>query len=146
LIIEDGEENTMLLRYINSEGKQVETELGPKSLLIGRSANANIPLADEKASRLHCEIRLWDGEYVAKDLKSRNGTFINEKRIEIATLHFGDALRVGNTVFQVEKKSLKGAKTILREVSQEMDGGKGYRTILREIVSTTGTGRSKPTK
>jgi len=128
----------MLLRYITAEGKQVEAELGPKALTIGRAPEADIIIDDEKASRMHCEVRLWDGEYVAKDLKSRNGTFINEKRIDITTLHTGDALRCGGTTFHVEKHSLKGTKTIVRELDKEMEqGGKGYRTMLREIVKST---------
>jgi pSer/pThr/pTyr-binding forkhead associated (FHA) protein len=128
----------MLLRYINADGKQVEMELGPKALSIGRTPEADIILDDEKVSRMHCEVRLWDGEYVVKDLKSRNGTFINEKRVDIATLHTGDVLRCGSTIFHVEKHSLKGTKTIVRELDKEMEqGGKGYRTMMREIVKST---------
>ena len=127
----------MLLRYINSEGKQVEFELGTKTIQIGRSEEADIALADEKASRIHCEIRLWDGDYVVKDLKSRNGTFVNERRVDVSPLQIGDSLRVGGTIFHGEKKSQKGAKTILREVTQEMEEkSKGYRTMLREIVKS----------
>lgn len=136
----------MLLRYINSEGKQVEVELGPRSVTIGRAAEADIVVTDEKVSRMHCEVRLWDGEFVAKDLKARNGTFINEKRVEIATLHSGDILRCGSTVFHVEKQSQKGTKTIVRELSKEMDAGKGYRTMLREIVKSTDGGQAKTKK
>ena len=134
----------MLLRYINAEGCQVEVELGAKSLTVGRDAEADIVVPSERASREHCTIRLWDGDYVIKDMKSRNGTFVNDERIEVAVLKIGDRIRIGTTVLHVDKKSTKGTTTILREVSKEMDvEGKGYQTMLREIVETTG---DKPKK
>lgn len=126
----------MILRFLNAEGKQVEIELGSKVLVLGRSLQADICIPDDRISRYHCEVRLWDGEYVLKDLKSRNGTFVNEQKIDVATLHYGDTIRIGSAEIKVGRKSAKGAQTILREVSQEMDQGKGYRTILREIVKS----------
>jgi pSer/pThr/pTyr-binding forkhead associated (FHA) protein len=126
----------MILRYLNAEGKQVEIELGSKVLVLGRSLQADICIPDDRISRYHCEVRLWDEEYVLKDLKSRNGTFLNDQKVEVATLHYGDTIRIGSAQIKIERKSTKGAQTILREVSQEMDQGKGYRTILREIVKS----------
>jgi pSer/pThr/pTyr-binding forkhead associated (FHA) protein len=126
----------MMLRYLNSDGKQMEIELSSKVLVMGRSLEADICIPDDLISRFHCEVRLWDGEYVIKDLKSRNGTFLNEQKVEVATLHYGDTIRIGSSQIKVERKSSKGTSTLLREVSQEMDKGKGYRTILREIVKS----------
>lgn len=127
----------MILRYIDSNGKLVDVELGPKMITIGRARQCDIVVPDAKVSRQHCVVRYWDGEFVVKDLKSRNGTFVNEHKIEVAALHSGDTLRVGTLMFRVERQSSKGTRTILREVSGEMDKGKGYRTILREIVDST---------
>ena len=143
----------MLLKFVNQEGRQVEVELGNQVITIGRAANADISIPDAKMSRFHCGIRCWDGEYVAKDLKSRNGTFLNEQRVDVAVLKIGDRLRVGSTVFHCEARASKGAGTILRELGDEMDEGKGYKTILREIVRsaddkppTEGEAGAKPGK
>lgn len=135
----------MLLRYINGEGRPVEYELGAKVVTIGRDAEADLVVPSDKASRIHCAIRLWDGDYVIKDLKSRNGTYVNDQRIEVAVLKAGDRIRVGSATVQVDKKSSKGTTTILHEVSREMEEGKGYRTILREIVQTA-EDKPKPRK
>lgn len=126
----------MLLRYTDADGKQVEVDLGNKPITIGRSQDATIMVPGEKASRIHCAIRFWDGDYVIKDMKSRNGTFVNERRVETAIIRPGDRIRIGSAVIQVDQKSSKGATTILREVGQEMEEGKGYKTILREIVQS----------
>ncbi len=124
----------MILKYTKPNGTLVEVELSDKPLTIGRSPKADILLEDEKASRLHCGIRLMDEEYLIKDLTSKNGTFLNNQRIESAQLNIGDKIRVGNTVITVEAKSGKGATTAFHEMEQQMSGGKGYDTILKEIV------------
>jgi pSer/pThr/pTyr-binding forkhead associated (FHA) protein len=133
----------MQLRYLNSEGQQAAFELGVKPVIIGRGEAADIRLQDEKVSRRHCEIRLWDGDFVLKDLKSHNGTYVNERPIEVAILHSGDSVRVGNAALAFEKRAAKGTTTVLSEVGKEMDGGKGYRTLLREIVRATDDPRRK---
>ena len=129
----------MLLRFINAEGRQVIIHLSARpSVTIGRGQEADVCITDPKGSRLHCEIRLWDGDYVLKDLGSRNGTYVNNERVRVAILNVGDTIRIGATVLGVEKKPQKGSQTILAEVVQEMEEGKkGYRTVLREIAQAT---------
>lgn len=138
----------MFLQYVNLEGKLCTVSLvGRATVTIGRSPEASIAIPETKISRLHAEIHFWDDDYVVKDLKSRNGTFLNNQRIDVAILNNGDILRVGPVEFQVgiEKGSPKGAGTILREVAHEMEHEqKGYRTVLREIVRTVDRPRPKP--
>jgi pSer/pThr/pTyr-binding forkhead associated (FHA) protein len=138
----------MLLRLVNHEGRLVEMELGPEPLIIGRGPDAGLRLEGEKVSRHHAEIRYWDGDYVMKDLHATNGTFVNDRRVEVAVIRPGDRVRIGEFQIQVEARAGKGATTILREISQEMETGKkGYRTMLREIVqdaeSTSRRGSAK---
>lgn len=124
----------MNLMYQKPNGTVVEVALSDKPLTIGRSPKADIALEDEKASRLHCGIRLMDEVYHIKDLDSKNGTFVNNERIESTQLTGGDKIRVGSTVLTVERSSSKGATTAFHEMEQQMSGGKGYDTILKEIV------------
>ncbi len=129
----------MFLYYIDSEGKRQEVRLsGRTALTFGRSSEADVLLPDNKVSRIHAEIRPWAGDYIIKDLKSRNGIQLNGESIEIAVLKSGDTIRIGGTDIHVAKSAEKGTETIVREVTQELDQGKkGYRTILREIVKST---------
>jgi len=124
----------MRLRYTKKDGSHTEFELGDKPITIGRSPDADITLYDERSSRLHCGVRLWDGDFYIKDLKSRNGTIVNGRPIDVTKLEPGDTIRVGSTVFVFEQDMDSGAETALREISDEMDLGKGYSTILKEIV------------
>lgn len=126
----------MHLRYVNKLGIPKDIELTGEPLSIGRSREADIPLLDDKVSRVHCGIRLSDGEFYLKDLKSRNGVFVNGQRVEdTAKLKVGDRIQIGSTVFVLETATDKeDAQKALGNVQNEMDGGKGYTTILKEIV------------
>ena len=123
----------MKLTYIQPDGTGGLLELTDQPITVGRSQDADIVVADEKVSRIHCGIRLWDGEYYLKDLKSKNGTFVNGQRIDVQTIKPGDVIRVGSATINVGGDG-PGPNTIIRQIGSEMEQGKGYSTILREIV------------
>jgi pSer/pThr/pTyr-binding forkhead associated (FHA) protein len=58
----------MRLRYTKQDGTQMEFQLAEQPITIGRSADADIVLLDERVSRIHCGVRLWDGDFYIKDL------------------------------------------------------------------------------
>ncbi|MBN1296423.1 FHA domain-containing protein [bacterium] len=68
---------------------------------LGRDPTNSLVLNDIKASRQHAVIRWEGGHFVVRDMGSRNGTFINDERIQVAQLEDGDILRIGNTAFMV---------------------------------------------
>ena len=124
----------MRLKYTKKDGTQMEFELSERPITIGRSPEADVVILDEKASRIHCGIRLWDGEFYVKDLKSRNGTYVNDQRVDVAKLKSGDRIRVGGILFSFDQDPTKTAGVALQEMEEEMAQGKGYSTILKEIV------------
>lgn len=76
---------------------------GGQSITVGRnrlSADLGIradPMMSGKHFRLHV-----DGDVCRLfDLESRNGTFVNEKRVSEALLRDGDEIRAGKTIFAV---------------------------------------------
>ncbi len=124
----------MILRYVLPDGAQKEIELGEKSITIGRGADVDISIPDTLASRVHCGISFWDDAFFVRDFKSRNGTFLNDKPIEVARLNPGDRIRVGDTTLTVDSRPQKGTETVIKEIKAEMDKGKGYHTMLLEII------------
>jgi hypothetical protein len=62
---------------------------------IGRSPDCEIFLYDVTVSRNHAVLIQRDGRFVVEDQGSLNGTFVNRRRIESATLEEGDELQVG---------------------------------------------------
>lgn len=70
------------------------------SWTVGRNRDCELQLRDDLISRHHARIETAsDGHYLL-DLKSRNGTFVNDKPIEKCKLTDGDYLRFGNWIFR----------------------------------------------
>jgi len=62
---------------------------------IGRSPDCDIFLDDVTVSRNHAVLIEQNGRYVVEDQGSLNGTFVNRRRIESASLDEGDELQIG---------------------------------------------------
>jgi FHA domain-containing protein len=62
---------------------------------IGRHRNNDIVISDPKVSSFHARIDRSVEGYVLVDLKSRNGSYVNGKRIETGLLKTGDEVRMG---------------------------------------------------
>jgi len=97
-------------------GSHAGTEIAVSSdkFLIGRSDSCNLRPKSESVSRKHCIIVMRDNKVLIQDLKSRNGTFVNEKRLppdKAKILESGDKLRVGKLEFEVSiEHGLQAAK------------------------------------
>ena len=92
------------LRYTCLGQNPVTVQLTRDVTVIGRSAQTDIPLADDNASRRHCQVRKWAGKFLVEDLQSKNGTFVNGDKIaKERPLSDGDLIAVGDTtiVFKV---------------------------------------------
>ncbi len=58
-----------------------ETELNQEHIIIGRTADAVVLLEDQFASRQHAELRHIDNAYQVHDLQSKNGVFVDGRRL-----------------------------------------------------------------
>lgn len=66
---------------------------------IGRDSSNQIRLNDSEVSRQHAVInRLSNGEFEIRDFGSSNGTFVNSRQIQTATLRTGDRIQVGRSL------------------------------------------------
>jgi diguanylate cyclase (GGDEF)-like protein len=70
------------------------------SWTVGRKRDCDIQLNDESISRHHARIETGSDGHWLLDLKSFNGTFVNEQRIEKSKLTDGDYVRFGNCIFR----------------------------------------------
>ncbi|MBI3994636.1 MAG: FHA domain-containing protein [Nitrospirae bacterium] len=87
-------------------GESVEKKVIAKSrFLIGRNQESDLMINDTIASRDHAVIRESRGRFMLEDLKSRNGTMINGKKISTATLADGDEIRIGDCRIMFVEKS-----------------------------------------
>ncbi len=74
-------------------------ELGAKPVTVGRGASADVIVNDPALSREHFIIEQQGREYLLKDLKSQNGTWVDGQRAEQAKLHHHDCILAGRSLF-----------------------------------------------
>jgi predicted component of type VI protein secretion system len=102
--IEKGAAMQVTLKVLSGthEGKLIQIK--DEKFLIGRSESCQLRPKSESISRKHCIIVQKEGRVLLLDLKSRNGTFINEKQLspdKAKILKNGDMLRCGQLEFEV---------------------------------------------
>lgn len=71
-------------------------DLVGSSVSVGRSADNTIPLDFNGISRYHFKLNADGAEFILEDLGSKNGTFLNNKKVEGSTkLNKGDIIKIG---------------------------------------------------
>lgn len=94
--------------------------LTKKKITIGRKAQNDIRLFDTSVSFLHAEIVQKDkGEYLIRDMKSRNGIWVNGEKVSESVLKFGDKIILGKTCLLFNKTSYQETSDALEPVSTE---------------------------
>src|SRR6188508_1794635 len=72
-------------------------EVTKPSVVLGRSREADLRVADVNVSRRHAELRQEGATYWIVDLGSTNGLELNGKRTERARVRDGDRITMGST-------------------------------------------------
>jgi ABC-2 type transport system ATP-binding protein len=88
------------LRIIQGNGTGQSIEL-IRTVVVGRDPSVDLVIADEQASRRHCQITRIESEATIEDLGSTNGTYVDEKLITgVQQLRPGARIRIGETVLE----------------------------------------------
>ena len=87
---------------------QGERPLTGESLRIGRDNQNDVVLSDpaKGVSRFHAELRAEAGGYTVVDLKSRNGIWLNGKRVTTAALRLGTPITLGPYQLSIQEQPL----------------------------------------
>lgn len=80
---------------------EIDRELVPGQLVIGRDAESDIQINRPQVSRRHTVLTVSDASLIVEDVGSTNGTYVNGERITRAELRAGDSLRIGDFGFEV---------------------------------------------
>jgi len=81
--------------------EQEEIELYPSQpVVVGRGESADVLLSQSKVSRSHCRIWFENGFYTIEDTDSKNGTWVNNRRIHKAILFHHDRITIGGSEFR----------------------------------------------
>jgi pSer/pThr/pTyr-binding forkhead associated (FHA) protein len=91
-----------------SNGPQAgrDFRLGRRTTIGRNRMECDVVLSDKKVSEKHARIQREGREFVIYDLASRNGTFVNEKKVQKRLLGDDDEITVGGTtmIFKVTPK------------------------------------------
>lgn len=86
-------------------------ELSGDVFSIGRLPDNNLAIADSLASRRHAEIRKSGDRHRIVDLKSLNGVYVNNLKVEDEQLSHGDVVTVGECKLLYEDSPAREAPT-----------------------------------
>jgi pSer/pThr/pTyr-binding forkhead associated (FHA) protein len=76
-------------------------DLTAPDLVLGRHSEADLRMPMPDVSRRHCRFVHSGGAWELIDLGSLNGVYVNGARVERATLHTGDNIRICGVEFEV---------------------------------------------
>ncbi len=91
---------------------------------VGRGSESDIRLSDKSVSRKHLEIVREEDKYFIKDLKSKNGTYVNDEQIKPEKpleIEQGQPVAMGKTLFCVYEEGHLGEDEDLTPVLDSVD-------------------------
>ena len=104
------------LFIISGDQKGDYYPLGVRTNVVGREEALPIQVLDDLVSRKHLQIR-YDkqrGQYLALDMKSKHGVFINDRKItEETALADGDEILIGQTTLLFTEKNFEDWESAL---------------------------------
>jgi len=126
-----------------------------QALLIGASPAVDVMIEDSLVSRVHAELRYEANGPWIRDMKSRNGTYVDGVQVEGARVRDGSQLTLGETIVRVRFDqaassvplwphasfgALRGGSVKMRELYRRMDlAARSDATVL--VEGETGTGK-----
>ncbi len=101
-VVEPGQGNDCIVVIYSQDIREFGKRyiLDGKPIDIGRGTENEITVDSDIVSRRHCLIERNGSFWHIRDLKSTNGTYLNNQLVEEQRLKPGDMLKVGDTIFK----------------------------------------------
>ncbi len=96
------------LVFLSGELIAVPIPLEREEVIMGRALEADVRVNDTQVSRQHAKVTAVANtaknliEYILTDLDSRNGTFLNGRRVRREILENGDKISIGETILRFD--------------------------------------------
>jgi pSer/pThr/pTyr-binding forkhead associated (FHA) protein len=83
--------------------------LTSRKTLVGRAQTCDLVIPHLSVSRCHAELSVTGTTLAVQDLKSHNGTYVDENRVEASEVRPGQLLRFGSVTFLITSSAPGGA-------------------------------------
>lgn len=110
-----------MIRSPNEDMREFPLKIGIN--IIGRSADSDVNIPDDSASRKHAQISFDDSKnlLILTDLRSTNGTFVNGRQVRTSqTLAHQDQIRIGQHLITVISHKLRTKEHTPRDTTKSI--------------------------
>lgn len=97
-VVDTNKTACLVIIYGAELGKRIPLDHG--AVECGRAVDIGLPLDDDAASRRHARFSWTGSGYLVSDLGSTNGTYVNDVMARERSLHDGDQVKIGRTIFK----------------------------------------------
>ena len=122
-----------------------EHEIGEHPLIIGRDPQCDLFFADKKLSRRHARFERDGKEVRLVDLGSRNGSWVNDERVETRLVTAGDSMRLGSlliSLFEEREPEPEEDSTVYLTAEPAAADESGTVMLSPEVLSAAASGAS----
>ena len=106
-----------------------------ESTTIGRGSDNTITIQVPSVSRNHAKVTLQGGNWIVEDLRSKNGIFINGKRVDKYALKSKDTFKLGEIEFCFIENEISKDNAQLADTVEVLIASAAYLDILGEKKS-----------
>ncbi|MEW6455920.1 MAG: adenylate/guanylate cyclase domain-containing protein [Acidobacteriota bacterium] len=114
---------TLYISY-KIDSKEIHYILEKKKTSLGRASGNDVVIPDISVSRHHAEIIKEGDTFRIKDLDSKNGTFLNSKKIKESIIESGDTIKLGKFEIKVSQRESEV------EITEEADS---WVTMIKSV-------------
>ena len=126
---------TLTLKYKESSVREYDFQKD-KSLTIGRNDSNDVIIENLAVSGRHAKIDQMEDGFLLTDLKSTNGTFVNERLVSSHSLKHGDVIVIGkHTLVFAYREGEAQPEPVPEEMDQTMImDTEEYRSLLQKNI------------
>src|SRR4051812_2961370 len=89
------------LRIVAGPGQGSELALDDSEMTIGRAPENALVINDNNVSRVHAKVQVASGRVMVADAGSRNGVYVNDRKVAEQPIGPGDRVVIGQTVMEL---------------------------------------------
>jgi pSer/pThr/pTyr-binding forkhead associated (FHA) protein len=117
-----GEQSRFALRFVSGKYQGAVFPLREgQEVIVGRSSEVDLVLAEDLVSRRHARIAVEGGAVTLQDLGSTNGTFLNGQRVKKARIAEGDRILIGGSLLKLVAVDAESASRSDKEVRRDLE-------------------------